>query len=259
MRRRRRRRRTATDVFLTVLWWTALAVFLVSGSVLAVYQLRSGSEKKANETLAAPIQQAISASDSTAVEQAKETLVTENADMIGWVSIENTSLSYPVMYTPSSPEYYLRRAFDKSYALSGTPFLDAACTPDGTGVNSIIYGHNMKNDTMFSVLANYTNQSFWQEHPTVRYERLGDVGTYMIFAVVHLDVDTTVYPNALYAYQSLQGADEATYAAYIGYLKQNSLYDTGATPVFGDTLLTLSTCDNVSQTGRILVCAKRVS
>lgn len=67
----------------------------------------------------------------------------QNCDLYGWLRIDDTPINYPVMYTPDDSQYYLRRAFDKKDAKSGTPFIDAACF-EGCG-NYIIYGHNMKN------------------------------------------------------------------------------------------------------------------
>ena len=80
-------------------------------------------------------------------------LYAENPDLFGWVQIEDTELSYPVMYTPDDPEYYLRRAFDGSDSVSGVPFLDGDCPVDGG--NYIIYGHHMNAGTMFALLPSY--------------------------------------------------------------------------------------------------------
>lgn len=93
-------------------------------------------------------------------------LYRENPDLFGWVQIPDTDLSYPVMYTPEDPEYYLRRAFDGSDSDSGVPFLDGDCTEDGG--NYLIYGHNMNAGTMFALLPSYARQDFWEEHPVIR-------------------------------------------------------------------------------------------
>ena len=77
-------------------------------------------------------------------------LFAQNSDCIGWLSIPDTQLNYPVMYTPESPQKYLRRNFDGGYSQSGIPFLDYRCDTGCT--NRMIYGHNMKNRTMFGTL-----------------------------------------------------------------------------------------------------------
>ena len=86
------------------------------------------------------------------------------------MKIAGTKLDYPVMYTPEEPEYYLHRAFDKSSSVSGVPFLDGNYI-DG-GKNYLIYGHNMKNGTMFHTLLNYVKADFWKEHPTITFDTL---------------------------------------------------------------------------------------
>ena len=80
-------------------------------------------------------------------------LFEQNSDCIGWVYIPNTTLDYPVMHTPNDPQKYLRRSFEGKYSFSGVPFLDARCSTESD--NLIIYGHNLKNDTMFSSLGGY--------------------------------------------------------------------------------------------------------
>ena len=113
------------------------------------------------ETSAEPTEQSVA-------EHNIQALISENADCIGWLSIDGTSISYPVMYTPSEPQKYLRRSFYGQYSQSGVPFLDGRCSTNGG--NLIIYGHNMKNGTMFSDLKKYLNTDFPNPHRTVRLE-----------------------------------------------------------------------------------------
>ena len=111
-----------------------------------------------------------------------QALIAENADCIGWLSIDGTSISYPVMYTPSEPQKYLRRSFYGQYSQSGVPFLDGRCST--VGGNLIIYGHNMKNGTMFSDLKKYLNTDFLKAHRTVRLETAGGVFLFTVTEVL---------------------------------------------------------------------------
>lgn len=111
-----------------------------------------------------------------------QALISENADCIGWLSIDGTSISYPVMYTPSEPQKYLRRSFYGQYSQSGVPFLDGRCSTDGG--NLIIYGHNMKNGTMFSDLKKYLNTDFLNAHRTVRLETADGVCLFTVTEVL---------------------------------------------------------------------------
>lgn len=124
-----------------------------------------------------------------AAERNIQALISENADCIGWLSIDGTSISYPVMYTPSETQKYLRRSFYGQYSQSGVPFLDGRCSMNGG--NFIIYGHNMKNGTMFSDLKKYLNTDFLNAHRTVRLETAGGV---FLFTVTEVRKTNTADP-----------------------------------------------------------------
>lgn len=111
-----------------------------------------------------------------------QALISENANCIGWLSIDGTSISYPVMYTPSEPQKYLRRSFYEQYSQSGVPFLDSRCSMNGG--NLIIYGHNMRNGTMFSDLKKYVNREFLNAHRTVKFETADGVQTFTVTEVL---------------------------------------------------------------------------
>lgn len=120
-----------------------------------------------------------------------QALIAENADCIGWLSIDGTSISYPVMYTPSEPQKYLRRSFYGQYSQSGVPFLDGRCST--VGGNLIIYGHNMKNGTMFSDLKKYLNTDFLNAHRTVRLETAGGVFLFTVTEVLKTNTSDAWY------------------------------------------------------------------
>ena len=113
-----------------------------------------------------------------AAERNIQALITENADCIGWLSIDGTNIRYPVMHTPSDPQKYLRRNFYGKYSQSGVPFLDGRC--DIRSTNLIIYGHNMKNGTMFSDLKRYVDRDFLNAHRTVKFETADGVQTFIV-------------------------------------------------------------------------------
>lgn len=119
--------------------------------------------------------------EQSATERNIQALITENADCIGWLSIDGTNISYPVMHTPSDPQKYLRRSFYGQYSQSGVPFLDGRCST--VGGNLIIYGHNMKNGTMFSDLKKYLNTDFLNSHRTVRLETADGVFLFTVTEV----------------------------------------------------------------------------
>ena len=120
-----------------------------------------------------------------------QALITENADCIGWLSIDGTNISYPVMHTPSDPQKYLRRNFYGKYSQSGVPFLDGRC--DLQSSNLIIYGHNMRNGTMFSDLKKYVDREFLNAHRTVKFETADGIRYFTVTKVLRTDITDAWY------------------------------------------------------------------
>ena len=126
-----------------------------------------------------------------AAERNIQALIAENADCIGWLSIDGTNISYPVMHTPSDPQKYLRRNFYGKYSQSGVPFLDGRCDLQST--NLIIYGHNMKNGTMFSDLKRYVDREFLNAHRTVKFETVDGIRYYTVAEVLKTNTSDAWY------------------------------------------------------------------
>ena len=126
-----------------------------------------------------------------AAERNIQALIAENADCIGWLSIDGTSISYPVMHTPSDPQKYLRRNFYGKYSQSGVPFPDGRC--DLQSSNLIIYGHNMRNDTMFSDLKRYVDRDFLTAHRTVKFETADGIRYFTVTKVLRTDITDAWY------------------------------------------------------------------
>ena len=120
-----------------------------------------------------------------------QALIAENNDCIGWLSIDGTNISYPVMYTPSDPQKYLRRSFYGKYSQSGVPFLDGRC--DLQSSNLIIYGHNMRNGTMFSDLKKYVERDFLNAHRTVKFETADGIRCFTVTEVLSTNITDAWY------------------------------------------------------------------
>ena len=167
-----------------------------------------------------------------------------NGDCIGWICIPNTAVNYPVMFTPEEPQKYLRKNFDGEYSVSGVPFLDGASTSECD--NLIIYGHNMKNGTMFSDITQYRDKAYCEEHPYIEFETADGLRIYQVFAVVYLEKTDEWYGLSCFE-------NEEQYQKAITEIKDRSLYDTIIEPQYKEQLLTLSTCFGDSKDGRIIV------
>lgn len=179
----------------------------------------------------------------------------QNSDFVGWISIAGTNINYPVMQTIDAPNYYLKRGFDKSYSDYGVPYMQENCVI-GISDNLVIYGHHMNDGSMFADLCRYEDEDFYREHPTIQFDTLSGYGEYEIVAVFK----TVAYSQEGFKYYHFVDAeDEAAFDEYIAKCKELALYDTGVDAVYGDRLITLSTCEYSRTNGRMVVVAKLVT
>lgn len=182
-------------------------------------------------------------------------LYESNPDFVGWLTIPGTHIDYPVVQTPAKPDYYLRRSFDGRYSLHGTPYVQENCMPDLSD-NMVIYGHHMNDGTMFADLCRYADENFYREHSVIRFDTLEGYGEYEVMAVFK----TAVYTGEGFAYyRFVDAADAEDFDAYIAQCRQLALYDTGVNAVYGDRLLTLSTCEYSQPNGRMVVVARKTA
>ena len=179
----------------------------------------------------------------------------KNPDFWGWIKIDDTALSYPVMHTPEEPEYYLRRDFEGAYSLRGVPFLDGRCY-DGCG-NYIIYGHYMKDGTMFGSLQAYAKPAYCEEHPTITLNTANGCEVYTVMAAFYSQVYKQEDTGVFRYYQYADLSNEADFVAYVEQVKKAALYDTEVNAQYGEQLLTLSTCSYHTDDGRFVVVAKK--
>lgn len=254
---KKKRKKGKADIFYNVAILVCLAVFLVSGGLLLKRYFddrRSESEFAALESL---IVSDAPAADGEETNSAKfAALRDQNSDFIGWISIEDTKLDFPVMYAPNNKDFYLRHDFNKEYSVYGVPYLDEKTTlgANDQSENLVIYGHNMKTGTIFGCLTGYKEASYYQQHPYVQFDTVYGDGTYEVFAAFSIDVAA----DTSFVYNQYVDMDEETYDTYVEEVISRSDVDTGIRPVYGEQLLTLSTCEYSSDNGRYVVVARRV-
>lgn len=183
-----------------------------------------------------------------------------NTDIVGWISIESTPISYPVMHTPTRPDHYLYRDFygnaDTPEAQHGCIYARESCDIFRPSDNITLYGHMMKDNSMFGYLDRYKYSSYWSNHKYVQFDTLTERHTYEIFAVFKTS-GTTGKGFAYHLFDNAQNEEE--FNNFVAKCKQLAFYDTGITPTYGDKLITLSTCEYTIANGRLVVVAKRIS
>lgn len=180
-----------------------------------------------------------------------------NKRLIGWLKIDDTIIDYPVMQTVDN-EYYLDHNINQEKDRNGALFLDATCDVVKGNTNYIIYGHNMLNGQMFGDLDKYKKEDYYKEHKKIYFDTIYEKGEYEVMFVFNSQVLSEEDVSFKY-YQFIDALSEYEFASYMQEMAQWSLYDTGVTAVYGDELLTLSTCDkSVTENGRFVVVAKRI-
>lgn len=187
------------------------------------------------------------------VEGKLEQLHEENSDLIGWIMIPGTRIDYPVMQSPADPNFYLNHDFQKESSKYGLPYIEERCKLPAGSTNIIIYGHHMKDGSMFADLEKYESETFYRDNPTIRFETLWDAAEYEIAGILKMPADDLAIDLA----QSIQFERKKDFDSFAEKIKWDSLYQTEAELQWGDSLLTLITCEYSQTDGRIVIVARK--
>lgn len=237
-----------------------LAIIFVIGIIYSCYYFYNDyKEKKSNEDVLNNIEVDIEQVTEEKSERMLqlEKLQKENEDIIGYLEIEGTNISYPILQS-SDNDYYLTRNYKKEKASGGSLFLDKDFDLDEPSTNYLIYGHRMKNGTMFEDLMKYAKEDFYKEHPNIKFTTNKEDVEYEIIAVFYSRVYYKSEKDVFRYYYFVNAENEQEFNEYIENSKKASIYDTGKTAEYGDQLMTLSTCEYSQEDGRFAVVARKI-
>lgn len=179
----------------------------------------------------------------------------KNPDLVGWIEIDGTAIDYPVLQRKSEPNYYLKRNFEGASSDHGAIYVSESCDVSAPSDNIVIYGHNMKDGSMFAGLHSYKDKTFYESHPFVQFDTLNKRQTYQIVSVFLI---SSTQDNPFKYHLFVDAADEQAFQDFIAGCRKNQLYSTGVEAQYGDKLITLSTCEYSNLNGRLVVVAKLV-
>lgn len=261
-RRRRRGRRKAKrkyHIVSNLILILALAVFLFSGYKLyTIYSEYNKGDKEYESILNEVITIETSEGKDEGEAETKtvfkvdfDKLCSINKEVVGWIRFDNPEkISYPIVQGMDNDKY-LKMTVEGKKNSAGSIFMDANNAANFTDKNTFIYGHNMKNGSMFGQLRKYKNVDFYKENPYFYiYTPDGKETKYQVYAVCIVE-DTSESYNKFYS-------DDATYLKYLEYIKSLSRYDTGVEVTADSQIVSLSTCTNVTETQRLLVHGVKV-
>ena len=180
----------------------------------------------------------------------------KNPEVIGWISVDDTDISYPLLQTNDN-NYYLTHNYKKEVSNYGSIYLHKNSVLSSEFSNLIVYGHNINSGSqMFSTLMNYKNKDFYQNHKTIRITTDSKEYIYTIFAVMK----SKVYENnedvfKYYSYTDL--TDKEKFNEYVSNCKKYQLYNTNVSAVYGNQIISLVTCEYSQDNGRLIVLGKK--
>lgn len=246
--RGRRKKKGGSGIVSNIILVIAIVVFAVSAyqlyGIFSEYNKGDKEYDKIQDLVIHTEKKEDTEEDVFSVDFAK--LLEMNSDVVGWIRFDEPSeINYPVVQGRDNSEY-LKRTFEANTNKLGTLFVDVNNPGDFSGRNTFIYGHNMKNGSMFAQLLKYKDDSFYKEHPYFYiYTPDGKKRTYEIFSagVVKDTSDSYI----------MDYADDAAFQKYIDYIKQQSAYPTTAEVTAASKIVSLSTCTNVRDDERFLV------
>lgn len=165
-----------------------------------------------------------------------EELKQKNSDTVAWLKVENTNIEFPIVQANNN-SYYLTHNFDKKYNVAGWIFADYKNKLDGTDRNIVVYGHNMRDNSMFGSLKDVITEEWYnnEENKYITFVTENDYQTYQVFSVYQIKTED-------YYIQTEFKNNE--FPEFIDTITKRSKKDFGINVSKEDTILTLSTCAN---------------
>ncbi|MBK1809791.1 class B sortase [Clostridium sp. YIM B02505] len=170
-----------------------------------------------------------------------------NNDVIGWIYFENIDINYPIVKGTDNT-FYLNHTFKKEVNKSGSIFMDYTNDEQFKDFYTILYGHNLKNSSMFSALMKYKEKDFYvSNHCFWIYTPSGKLKCEIFSCYITSSTSKSYNKN----FESKE-----QYGSFLRDITNNSIYDTGVTVTAEDSIVSLSTCTNSDKESRIIVHAK---
>lgn len=189
------------------------------------------------------------AEDNDSIRPQFQTLQQLNPEMIGWIRIDGTPIDYPILQAVDN-DYYLYRNYKAQKSKAGSIFMDFRNDVSADDRNTVLYGHRLKDGSMFQSLTNFLDEDFFRTHRTIEFDTMYDRFDAEIFAVYYTTVD--------FDYIQTDFTTDEEYRALLEEIQEKSFFESDVHVTEEDRILTLSTCDYTldPNEGRLVVHAK---
>lgn len=245
---------------LTVLGVLLLAVGVICAAYIGVYFYRGNAFEKESLRLAQEFRSITQTGGGQSLPQTPEyqdainAFKEKNEDTVGWVFIEDTEVDYPVVQTTDN-DYYLNHSFERANEARGAIYMDYRVNPAAENQNRIIYGHYMKDNTMFARLNNYENEEFYQSHSVISFiNQFGVKEDYQIISVFFWEDGITDFHYNSY----INMADKTKFDEFTARAKELSLYSAAPLHTKNRSLITLSSCYYRNTDNRIVIVGQKI-
>lgn len=248
-------------IYRKIIFVVLLIVFVFSGYKLFEYSVQSSSTQQVNMEARAIykqeniehnklVGQAASSEKNREVKKDNQlaNLRKINADTVGWLTIKDTVIDYPVVQATDN-EYYLHHDFNKKESKAGSIYMDFRNTADPLMEHTILYGHSMRDGSMFRSLLSYKDQGYLEKHPTIIFNSLDGNHTWEIFSVYVTSTE--------FYYIDTEFSSNEDYQSFLDKITKKSYFNRDIDPVtYKDKILTLSTCSYEFDDARMVVHAR---
>ena len=250
------RRDNLKQIIIKVFFLIALIAFIVSAAYITNYFLSAKHQDGIIDEARSVWHEETQTNDDTEL-SAIELLLRENSDFKGWITVPNTKIDNPIYQTDNN-DFYLTHNQQKQKSVYGALFFDCknVITESETDKNLVIYGHHMKNGSMFANLTKYKQLSFYKQNPTIEFSTLYKKGTYKIYAAFVLNASKADDNDYIYNISRKSFIDDDDFDSWVNEARQRSLINTGVDVKNGDNIITLVTCTYDFDNARFVVMAR---
>lgn len=243
------------QILIKVFFLISLITFIVSAAYLTNYFLSSRHQDSIIEDTRSVWHEAVT--EDAPEPSATELLLRENSDFKGWITVPNTKIDNPIYQTDNN-EFYLTHNQKKQKSAYGALFFDCKnlISETETDKNLVIYGHHMKNGSMFANLTKYKQLSFYKQNPTIEFSTLYKKSTYKVYAAFVLNALKADDNGYIYNISRKSFINDEDFDSWVNEARERSLINTGVDVENGDNIITLVTCTYDFDNARFVVMAR---